>query len=278
MTTTIKVRDVVRYGKWILSGGLVLALSGTSTAFSGGPSFVGGFIQPFNPAMFANEPCHDVPITYVYDSSLVVEEWGFDVAAVRDDGDPNTFVRCRFLGSSAAHEVNCIAGLADGRILGCDDNRSLQSMPEDGDILYLRFASYQGEVEECEIDLSRNWGQPDPKCRVGGSGDGDGDGDGQPSFPCNSSNSTAFADNAIAPAQVDQCYSFSKAVGQLRMSTWQGQSFVVHVADSQGNVWNGVNISSGNWAAVMGVANGPVYFYLTSISSGSSIPIQLHDW
>lgn len=280
---TKKLEKAMSWGKWLLAGTTVLVMAETSTAFSGGTFYASGsYVGPMGTNAFAFDPCQTAPVMLNEDPTFGVREWSFNVSAVRDDGDPNTFVRCRHRDfDGVEHRTSCVAGLSDGTVMYCNrpDALSMRELPEDGDILYMLFViEPNGTVEECALNITRSWGEPDPKCRAGG-GDGDGDGDtAQPQFPCDSSNSTPFADNVIASATVDKCYSFSKATGELRMSTWQGQSFVVSVGDSQGHVFPGVNIGNGSWATILGVADGPVYFYLSSISSGSSIPMQVHDW
>ena len=258
---------------------LALSAAGSAVAFSGGGFITGGYIGPVQTSWYEEEACATGPISFAEDPVFRIQEWRVDVAGVRDDGDPNTYARCQAYGSATFHELLCSVGLPDGTAIVCNDVRSSQSIPEAGDDLYMAFAvDSQGEIEECEVVVSRSFGEADPKCRVGGDGDGDGDGDGTIDFPCDAGNSTPFPKETITSATVDTCYSIDKASGTLRMATWQGQNFIVHAEDSEGTQFMSNSIASGAWSEIVGVADGQVYFYVSSTSSGSGLPLQVSYW
>lgn len=257
--------------------GAGIALAGSAGAFSGGWFSNDPYVGTIPSSYFSGEICQDAPIVHQQDTTFDVQEWAFDVVGVRDDGDPNTFISCKFINSTIGN-MRCLGGLPDGRVLNCPDANSASTLPHPGDRVFMTFAGMDSPDSEagdaCDVVIERSFGQPNPACRVGSVPP-----PGEYDFPCNAGNSTPFGDNVIQSATVDTCYSFNKATGELRMSTWTGPGLVVQVVDSAGTKFTGVEIPSGSWSAITGAANGVVYFYVSSTTtSQSSIPIQVHDW
>jgi hypothetical protein len=257
----------------ILAATLALVAAPAALAVTGGAQVEGGYIGPLPASWFDGEPCITQPITYVEDDIGGVNEWQVDVSAVANDGNPNTYARCIM---SANDQTNtCIVGLADGTVIGCEDESGPHLLPREGDILYMSFNPYELSLCSVFIGTHDQFGEADPKCRETGEGGGSGGGSSN-SLGCTAANSTPVVKAASRQFVEGQCYSYNKTSGTLQMGTWSGVPFSASIEDSAMNSVN-ASVSNGGYTAVGGVANGTIYFKV-NVPSGNSVTAQVDNW
>lgn len=170
----------------LLGAGLLVTIPVLAVGGGGGGLSTGAYIGPLPSEWFQDEPCHDEAVV-VYEDQFILE-YQVDVARMRDDGDPNTWVKCTTQSNGQA--LTCNVGLADGSVLGCRDSFATQALPRDGHVVYMQFDPIDTVPCNIQVGTGNSFGVADPKCRSGGDGDGDGDGDGAPGV-CDASTAAA---------------------------------------------------------------------------------------
>src|SRR5690606_20147506 len=115
--------------------------------------------------------------------------WEIDPVGVEEDGDPNTYLRCRLL--RPAESILCQVGLADGSVISCNANEGPYQLPQEGEVVLMSIDTYPGGGS-CEVYVSTGYkyGIADPKCRASGGSGGSG-GSNNPSGTCNAANAAA---------------------------------------------------------------------------------------
>ncbi len=173
---------------------MTLTLGVSATAFFGGGHLHFGYIGPFIPAWFEDEPCLDPNTPVIVVDDLGGRQYTLDVSALAADGDPETYIKCELIAD--LNEIDCNAGVGGGEYISCIDTGGPHQIPRDGDIVYISFADLNDVNHDgfCSVVIGtgNRFGTADPKCRTSGGGDGDGDGDGDGGTPtCNASTAAA---------------------------------------------------------------------------------------
>lgn len=170
-----------------------MTLGVSATAFYGGGTLHFGYIGPYVPEWFEDEPCLDpsTPVTYFDDFGA--RQYTFIVGELENDGDPETYLKCDLIAN--LDEIDCNAGVGNGEYISCMDPGGPHQIPRDGDIVYITYSDLEdiNHPGFCNVVIStgNRFGTADPKCRApAGDGDGDGDGDGG-SPTCNASTAAA---------------------------------------------------------------------------------------
>ena len=89
---------------------------------------------------------------------------------------------------------------------------------------------------------------------------------------CNAGNSTSLSGYGEWSIIAEQCYSWSKTTGTLKVGKWSQPDFTIDIADSASNTFSESIVDDG-WKDVVGVADGTLYFSITNSSS-----LQLNNW
>lgn len=240
-----------RRGPWALTAACVLI--GGSAVANFGPSGDPGmsYIGPVPNSWFQGQPCPEGPIHFSQDPNLPeIHRWEIDPVGVEEDGDPNTYLRCRLL--RPVESILCQVGLADGSVVSCNANEGPYQLPQDGEVVLMSIDTYLG-AGRCEVHVSTGYkyGIADPKCRAQGGGGGSGGSSG--------SSSTCNAANAAAVLTTGQ------------MTTIASDACVRLVNESS---WSTINPKI---QAMSGTASYPVPFTATSCS-GSSTGSLTGNW
>lgn len=97
-------------------------------------------------------------------------------------------------------------------------------------------------------------------------------------FPCSAANSEVVKAETEFLATVDECYVFTKpAAGTFQIGNWSGLSMTMQIQDSK-KIFPDVDVKSGAWTAVSGVATGEVYLYVSETSSSPSARIKINSF
>lgn len=133
---------------------------------------------------YDDEPCFPETIDQQFDSVSGLHEVRVSPIGVRDDGDPNTFLRCQDHGED---EIRCMAGFSDGTVAHCRDLFGPHVLPELNDRLYIlidpeRQTPQGPTTPTCEIFVETSYGEDNPNCYE----------------PCNASTATQTVQPSVA--------------------------------------------------------------------------------
>lgn len=152
--------------KWLIRlgvAGSVMFLGVPAIAFFGGGFIHGGYLGELPASWFEEEVCTTEGITLTTQSIFHIRQWEIKPSILRDDGDPNTYVKCSI--TASLDEMVCNVGFPDGTVLGCGDDGGPHQLPREGDTIYITMDEAPSTHCEIIVGTGDSFGIADPKCR-----------------------------------------------------------------------------------------------------------------
>jgi hypothetical protein len=154
--------------------GVGTLLGGQAVGFFGGGYIQGGYIGQLPADWYDDQVCTTAGITLTTHTVLDIRQWEIKPGLLRDDGNPNTYIRCSI--TASLDEMVCNVGFSDGTVLACNDDGGPHQLPGEDDTVYITMEEAPGTLCEIVIGTGDTFGIGDPKCRTPTTGSGGGGG------------------------------------------------------------------------------------------------------